>query len=1070
MKRKMYRFILIITIVSFLLLSCSNESNNELQEKQLTGGAEGTNDTSLSGANVELIDSSMELLEDDAVTFLSSAVEVIDIDESQRTLEIYDYYPKTGSVGTVIAIEGKYLTTQKFENLMLDDVTIPVYNYYGEKIYGVTTSNLEPSKVYTLKAVYENNTYELGTFETMPLSSELLINETIDNIENEYYYSSDNISIVIPKGVLDQPSSLSVEKISDMRGNESNQSRTDSYRIKIGGQHLFSEQLSFELPLPEGYIDTGQLPRVIYFDESKGIWDSVFSEVTEAGMLVVRTNHLSLFQIIWDNFPYSTPEGHFTIYYHQYDTMNLNNQTAGSAIKTIDDLAVQVGIALEKARAEYERLLGPNYTLPEYAPLNPMVKLKTEVFLYSKYYQGNYTPLSGGIELPTTYLKENGIEAATAHELFHRYQNRYMDFWTMKTNLWMVESMAEYAAYRMAYGHSPHLWDRTSAIYVPGETDAFNEYSFSAFLDYMMLSSEKDHKQLFESFLKYGLHDWKELYLNLFDLDDYTEISDEYRKFWQELFTKSGEKWVEDLWAYIDKSTFVKDEAINEELSVNLLSPYNQWFSSYAIILKKQNVPRRFIRVTTVSENMDLLVLYTDNDLPFSKKATGTATSFHEVYQNGMTEDGYEWDSVEKEGSLSNYKTYEMDEFDLLTVALQYSDGEKTIAKISEVEVSAVTKSLDQVELGKNVEVIYGFSKIFDESKMLLVETDFGDGNVISKEYSNRRTLNISAKHNYSKFVKEIKGSLYDMTYGEKELIAQVVIPVSMDGDIKLEASDETPEIYEEVIFSLNIEDETYSYYWDMDDDPNDFSIGDYGVSVLGHSYDEIGVREVKVRVVDNTGKDVVTVSCMIEVVWPEIEFPHVVVRNYPSGNIQIVQTYDLVDGDTVYYRIEDFEDNDLNTPSYSSEHLITMDDALMALSGPNHAPTNRVHNGDKIVYLKDSDKIKSIVNYIDDQMHGLYQVYNDDGLRKSETPYVYGVIEGEVRTYYTSGNLLRESMYVNGIAEGSYKTYYDGGGPQTEGNQVNGKIHGIVTIYKRDGTVEYQQSYENGVFIKNVE
>jgi antitoxin component YwqK of YwqJK toxin-antitoxin module len=121
--------------------------------------------------------------------------------------------------------------------------------------------------------------------------------------------------------------------------------------------------------------------------------------------------------------------------------------------------------------------------------------------------------------------------------------------------------------------------------------------------------------------------------------------------------------------------------------------------------------------------------------------------------------------------------------------------------------------------------------------------------------------------------------------------------------------------------------------------------------------------------------------------------------------------------------------------------------------------------------------QIKVRFTYINDQVHGLYQTWHEDGRPEQERQYEHGVLHGYERWWYHTFNQLHYELYhVNGVKQGLYQQWHLGGELEAQYMYVDGKID--ESTHKRwyesgrllvenqrinNDTILCQQWYENG-------
>ena len=80
-----------------------------------------------------------------------------------------------------------------------------------------------------------------------------------------------------------------------------------------------------------------------------------------------------------------------------------------------------------------------------------------------------------------------------------------------------------------------------------------------------------------------------------------------------------------------------------------------------------------------------------------------------------------------------------------------------------------------------------------------------------------------------------------------------------------------------------------------------------------------------------------------------------------------------------------------------------------------------------------------------------------DEGWKRSQTPYVDGRANGMSITYRKDGSKYREVPVVNGKAEGKAIEYREDGSKLYDQEYMNGKMDGMLVVYREDGSKKYE-------------
>jgi antitoxin component YwqK of YwqJK toxin-antitoxin module len=170
----------------------------------------------------------------------------------------------------------------------------------------------------------------------------------------------------------------------------------------------------------------------------------------------------------------------------------------------------------------------------------------------------------------------------------------------------------------------------------------------------------------------------------------------------------------------------------------------------------------------------------------------------------------------------------------------------------------------------------------------------------------------------------------------------------------------------------------------------------------------------------------------------------------------------------------------------------LTHQTAIKPLSGPSidttkidtlktYFPDGKISEIYTGIRLKDGTVLK----------HGIYQMYNENGIKIYEYEIKLGKKNGYYKTWYENGNKEVEGYYKNGVEDsvvtwwfingfmqkhetykegkknGPYWEHYDNEIIKCEGNYTNGVENGTFKEYYQNGDPKLLRIYENGNLIK---
>lgn len=95
---------------------------------------------------------------------------------------------------------------------------------------------------------------------------------------------------------------------------------------------------------------------------------------------------------------------------------------------------------------------------------------------------------------------------------------------------------------------------------------------------------------------------------------------------------------------------------------------------------------------------------------------------------------------------------------------------------------------------------------------------------------------------------------------------------------------------------------------------------------------------------------------------------------------------------------------------------------------------------------------------------HGKTTLYWDNGKKKSQLSYVYGVRHGPRYSWYQNGILWIEGEFIDGGENGLWTSWYSDGNKAYERNFDHGAFHGLWTEWHRSGQLKDQYNYIKGL------
>ncbi len=120
------------------------------------------------------------------------------------------------------------------------------------------------------------------------------------------------------------------------------------------------------------------------------------------------------------------------------------------------------------------------------------------------------------------------------------------------------------------------------------------------------------------------------------------------------------------------------------------------------------------------------------------------------------------------------------------------------------------------------------------------------------------------------------------------------------------------------------------------------------------------------------------------------------------------------------------------------------------------------VRNGAWVTYHPESNKIKSITNYINGAKNGVQMFLNDRGQIESMVSYKNDVLHG-IKANYKFGRPTDETSYKDGKVDGPFAVYNNKAILQKKGFFKDGKQHGKLQFFDEEGNMTLEYDYKNG-------
>ena len=815
-------------------------------------------------------------------TFDNTANDLIFTGEEDLLPEVYSITPTTGTVGTMIQITGSNLTNSGFKNATIGKQELIISSASSDMIELYVSNNALTGNIVL---DFGDKTIDAGEFKVLPQEKQLLLENEILPSDEPQTVSTENIAVTIPANAIESSKTIKIEEIANPHPiNLPQSAQCTSFSVTLGDMHQFNDIITIEYTIPS---DAQGEPSAAYFNEETSLWDTLPSEIIN-GKLYIYTNHLTDFLIFyWGKSIYSSG-GFFKIYYHTDDVTKF----AGS----MDELAIKVGDALEKIKKDYEAKIPAGYR-EDFSYLGFTDSM--DVYIDSDYFAGKYNALTNNLVMPTDYTDIDDFETVLAHEFFHSYQdtvwNEIMVVGTMgrAENLWAVEAMAELAAYEIAFPEKKRQRDITGGISSKSPFNTFDEgheYSMSCYLSYLLKKTNSTPEELWIHVAgsdKYLIENSINEFFGNKSMD-FISLAAEYTEFWREVLGNSD---VAKQWELFHQfeGRIVEFKA-NDHLGYFMYQTPKTDTIAFAMFIVKgygENVNSRIFNVETMDVSKNSV---------WSTQIDGTdkISSINPLRIPG----GHWWNhmSTTSESPSGYYERYEFKKGSESIVLIGLDSmlkNELSGVVISEIQAQCKPAKIENASVGKEYEFEFAFKDIFANVTNVVIEVDFGDGEVKSYSKTNENgELSGTVKHTYDNLVDTaVKCSLFDSTQTDKELIAQIIIPVLVDVQAIVFINPNPVTLGEAVSCSTNITNDDYTYKWNLGDGTK---LDEVGLYKTEHIYSLEGMYPISVEIYDGKDELVGKATQNITVALPEVITP---------SNEGIVGTW-IYQSDTAIYSL----------------------------------------------------------------------------------------------------------------------------------------------------------------------
>jgi len=683
--------------------------------------------------------------------------------------------PGSGTLGTMIQIRGSNLGSSGLKAVSLGEHELNISAVSDDMIEVYVSYGAQSGKIVL---TFAEEKIDAGAFEVLPQQKQLLLEDEIGSSTEPQIVSVDKIAVTIPGNAIDKTQTIRIEQIADPQPiNLPQAAQFTSFSVTLGDMHQFNDIITIEYTIPG---DAQGEPSAAYFDEATSLWDTLPSEVID-GKLYIYTNHLTDFGIFyWGKSIYSSG-GFFKIYYHADDVTTF--------AVNMDELAIKVGDALEKIKKDYEKKIPAGYR-EDFSFMGFTDSM--DVYIDSvKYFEAKYNALTNNLLLPTEYKDIDDFETVLAHEFFHSYQDsvwneiKYVGKMGKSENIWAIEALAELAAYELAYPDKKRERLITSGVLSqdPHYTfDEVHEYSMSCFLRYLLRNTNSKFEELWIYVASSGTHKIEYSINDFFrsKSTDFISLGKSYTKFWRDVLGNADAPKQLELNSLIE-SKYLKANEHSAIFKYQTSNIETTAFNMLKVIKFSENMPVRIFNMEFIDGS---------NSGVYSSNASNSPSGSYERY-------------VFKKGSN-----------DTVLIALDcLLKNELSGVKISEIQAQCKPANIEGAFVGKEYEFELAFKDIFSNVTNVVIEVDFGDGEVVEYQKINENgMLSSIVKHVFSKPGNTpVKCSLYDVSQQDKVLISQLYVPVVVELELMLSANPNPVTLGKAVSLSTNITNKDYA-------------------------------------------------------------------------------------------------------------------------------------------------------------------------------------------------------------------------------------------------------------------
>ncbi len=322
-------------------------------------------------------------------------------------------------------------------------------------------------------------------------------------------FTSGDVSVTIPGGLLTAPKSLSMTKLASAPAAPFTPLALGAaYNVALGDLHALAQPLVVKMHYDASAVRSDLTPEralsAAYYDEKQGVWIEVPCTIDKATQqIVVGTNHLTIWGWFMKKVGYGILQD--DTFVMAWDDAEINDPATGPSYTPVDrsnhkdpKIPDYVEDAFAYLGTAYQRYKAAGFSQP-WTPINV--------------YVGGGDPsqrgkfFGHGLSINLNQMDQPQLKMETAHECFHSFEGAYLTAVGMGTgelpvvgwappilswSVWYIESAAEYAAEHVAWEGTLHKMGSklrkdflSYPLYDVSETHHDYGYATAHFLKYL---------------------------------------------------------------------------------------------------------------------------------------------------------------------------------------------------------------------------------------------------------------------------------------------------------------------------------------------------------------------------------------------------------------------------------------------------------------------------------------------------------------------------------------------------------------------------------------------------------